>query len=271
MSGKTTRGEKPAVTTRASSRRVGAAAACVAGVAVDDVSQQEAVEAIDRLMAGGGSHYLAVVNAAKLVAASGDERLRRILAAADLVTADGMSVVWAARLLGRPLKERVTGIDLFERLVEHAATRGLSVYFLGAREESVRGVVERFTSRHTSLRVAGYRNGYFDAAESEQVAEAIRESRADMLFVAMGSPAQEEWIAANLERAAVGFAMGVGGSFDHLSGRAARAPGWMQRAGLEWLHRLLREPRRLWRRYLIGNTLFTFMIFKQLWKEGRQG
>jgi N-acetylglucosaminyldiphosphoundecaprenol N-acetyl-beta-D-mannosaminyltransferase len=182
---------------------------------------------------------------------------------ADLVTADGMSIVWASRLLGQPLKQRVTGIDLFERLVDRAAEQGWSVYFLGSREESVRGVTEKSLKSHPTLRIAGWHNGYFDASESESVAKAIRASRADLLFVAMGSPVQELWIASNLERTGVRFAMGVGGSFDHLSGFARRAPGWMQRAGLEWLYRLMREPRRLWRRYLVGNSAFIWLVVRQ--------
>jgi len=214
---------------------------------------------------------MAVVNAAKVVAASRDEKLRRALKEADLVTADGMSVVWASYVLGEPLKERVTGIDLFERLVEHAASERLSVYFLGAREESVRGVVERFGERHPNLIIAGYRDGYFRPSESAAVAEAIKRSRADLLFVAMGSPAQEYWIAANLARTGARFALGVGGSFDHLSGLARRAPAWMQRSGLEWFYRFLREPRRLWRRYLIGNAIFIWLVGKQALGGGRGG
>lgn len=244
----------------------------IAGIDVYNLSEDEAVTAIDRLLADGRPHYMAVVNAAKIVAASSDERLRRALAQADIVTADGMSVVWASRALGRPLKQRVTGIDLFERLVEHAARAGLSVYFLGARDEAVRRLVERFTSRHPHLRLAGYRNGYFDPSESGAVAEAIRRSKADLLFVAMGSPAQEYWIASNLAGTGARFALGVGGSFDHLSGLARRAPVWVRGIGFEWLYRLLREPRRLWRRYLIGNTAFIWLVIKQAWggKTGRR-
>jgi N-acetylglucosaminyldiphosphoundecaprenol N-acetyl-beta-D-mannosaminyltransferase len=236
----------------------------IAGIDVDNLSEDETVNVIDGLLRDGRPHYLAVVNAAKIVAASRDEKLKRALEQADLVTADGMSIVWASYLLGRPLKQRVTGIDLFERLVEHAARAGLSVYFLGARDEAVRRLVERFTSRHPSLRLAGYRNGYFHPSESSAIADAIKQSRTDLLFVAMGSPAQEYWIATNLARTGARFALGVGGSFDHLSGLARRAPKWMQRIGFEWLHRLMREPRRLWRRYLIGNTAFVWLIIKQL-------
>jgi N-acetylglucosaminyldiphosphoundecaprenol N-acetyl-beta-D-mannosaminyltransferase len=157
----------------------------------------------------------------------------------------------------------VTGIDLFERLVEHAARREWSVYFLGAREESVRGTVERLKSRRAELKVAGYHNGFFAASESDAIADAIKQSAADLLFVAMGSPAQEIWIASQLARTGVHFALGVGGSFDHLSGLAIRAPQWMQHAGLEWLYRLMREPRRMWRRYLIGNSKFISMVVSQ--------
>lgn len=235
----------------------------IAGTPIHNLSEDETVAAIDSLIADGEPHYMIVVNAAKVVAASRNERLWRVIVNADLVTADGMSVVWASRLLRQPVKGRVTGIDLFERLVAHAALRGFSVYFLGASEESVQGVVARFTKEHAGLRVAGYRNGYFEELESERVVEEIKQSRADLLFVAMGSPAQEFWIADNLKRTGVRFALGVGGSFDHLSGLARRAPRWMQRAGLEWLYRLLREPRRLWRRYLVGNSLFIWLVIKQ--------
>lgn len=241
-------------------------AVTIAGIPVANLSEDGAVAAIDRLISLGGAHYGAVVNAAKLVAADRDEQLKRVLLDADLVTADGMSVVWASRLLGQGLKERVTGIDLFQRLVEHAASANRSVYLLGAREESVRGTVDLFTNRYPALRVVGYRNGYFDASECPSVCEAIRVSGADLLFVAMGSPRQEHWIASNIALTGVRFALGVGGSFDHLSGLARRAPRWMQRSGLEWFHRLAQEPRRLWRRYLIGNSAFTWLVIRQrLW------
>jgi N-acetylglucosaminyldiphosphoundecaprenol N-acetyl-beta-D-mannosaminyltransferase len=180
-----------------------------------------------------------------------------------------MSVVWAARLLGSPLKERVTGIDTFEKLIGHAAGRGASVYFLGGRDEAVEGVVKRFKSEYPDLKVAGYRNGYFADAETPAVVEQIRRSEAELLFVAMGSPMQEIWIASNLAATGVRFALGVGGAFDHLSGLSRRAPAWMQQAGMEWLYRLMSEPRRLWRRYLIGNFTFTCLVAKQLLSRPR--
>lgn len=249
--------------------RPSASSVTIAGIPVANLTENETVAAIDELISQGGSHYAAVVNAAKIVAANRDGRLKQILLEGDLVTADGMSVVWASRILGGPLKQRVTGIDLFERLIEHAALRGLSVYFVGASEESVGGVAERFAKKYPSLKISGYHNGYFTDSESQSLVESIRLSRADLLFVAMGSPAQEYWIASNIEKAGVRFALGVGGSFDHVSGLARRAPQWMQRIGFEWLYRFLREPRRMWRRYLIGNSVFIWLIARQRLSHSR--
>jgi N-acetylglucosaminyldiphosphoundecaprenol N-acetyl-beta-D-mannosaminyltransferase len=236
----------------------------IAGIPIANLSEDEAVARIDEFISIGGPHFGAVVNAAKVVAANRDPELKRVLLDADFVTADGMSVVWAARLLGRPLKQRVTGIDLFERLLAYAEAQGLSVYFLGAREESVRGVVELSQHRYPELRIAGYHNGYFEESENELVCDEIMRSGSDLLFVAMGSPKQELWIASNLLSTGVRFALGVGGSFDHLSGKVRRAPGWMQNSGLEWLHRFALEPTRLWRRYLVGNSAFIVLIVRQL-------
>lgn len=235
----------------------------ILGIPVDNLTLSEAVDRISEMISRGGQHYAVVVNAAKAVVADRDDALRQVLLGADLITADGMSVVWASRMLGTPLKERVAGIDLCERLVERAASRNLSAFFLGASDQSVRGTVEHFLSRHPALRVAGFRDGYFPPAEAGEVADTIKRSGADLLFVALGSPAQERWIATWLGRTGARFALGVGGSFDHFSGRARRAPLWMRGAGLEWLYRLLSEPRRLWKRYLIGNIAFAWLVFRQ--------
>jgi N-acetylglucosaminyldiphosphoundecaprenol N-acetyl-beta-D-mannosaminyltransferase len=239
----------------------------IVGIPVDNLTESEALDRIQSLINAGGNRYAAVVNAAKLSLARRNLELTRILKSADLVTADGMSVVWASRVLGRQIKGRVTGIDLMCKIVEQAEQLGQSVYFLGAVEESVRGTVDYFASKFPRLQVAGYHIGYFTSADSSAVAGAIRRTGADILFVAMGSPAQEIWIDANLAATGVHFAIGVGGSFDHISGRLRRAPHWMQRAGLEWSFRLASEPRRLWRRYLIGNAVFIALVLKQLFRS----
>jgi N-acetylglucosaminyldiphosphoundecaprenol N-acetyl-beta-D-mannosaminyltransferase len=235
----------------------------ICGVAVDAVDEREALDRIEAMVAAGGTHLMVVVNASKLVLATDDVRLRPILARADLVTADGMSVVWGARLAGRGrLPGRVTGIDTMEQLVARAADRGWRVFFLGAKREAVEGAVATLRDRHPALVVAGLRDGYFKGHEAEVVAE-VRAARPDLLFVAMGSPAQEYFLSEHLDELGVPFSLGVGGSFDHVAGLSRRAPRWMQRAGLEWLHRLLSEPRRLWRRYLIGNARFAALLLRE--------
>jgi N-acetylglucosaminyldiphosphoundecaprenol N-acetyl-beta-D-mannosaminyltransferase len=235
----------------------------VTGVEVDNLSVDETVAEIRALTKEPGFHYMAVVNAAKMVATRKDLSLKRILDSADIVTADGMSIVWASWLLGRPLRERVTGIDMLARLLQLATAEGLSVFFLGSKQEVVAAAVQEYRAAYPRLQVAGHRNGYFSEHESKTVAQEIKLTGADLLFVGMGSPAQEKWIAQHGAASGVRFAMGVGGSFDHVTGAVPRAPLWMQRAGLEWLHRLIREPRRMWRRYLIGNTRFIYLVLVQ--------
>ena len=235
------------------------------GVGVDAVTELEALARIEAMIERGGSHVMTVVNASKIVLASENERLAGMLERADLVTADGMSVVWGARLTGGRLPERVTGIDTMHELVRRAAKQGWRVFFLGAKQESVDRAVANLLAEFPALVVAGFRDGYFAGRESSVVDEVAR-SRADILFVAMGSPAQEFFIDEHLEALGARFCLGVGGSFDHIAGISKRAPGWMQRAGLEWLYRFASEPRRLWRRYLIGNVKFARLLV-----ESRRG
>jgi N-acetylglucosaminyldiphosphoundecaprenol N-acetyl-beta-D-mannosaminyltransferase len=235
----------------------------VAGVEVDAVDQATVLDLIEAMVLDGSPHMMIVVNASKLVLAAEDARLRETLERADLVTADGMSVVWAARLLGQRLPGRVTGIDTMELLVARASERGWPVFFLGARQESLDAAVANLLDRHPALQVAGRHHGYISGNE-QTVATLVRHSGATLLFVAMGSPGQEQFIARYLDEMRIPFALGVGGSFDHIAGLSRRAPLWMQRAGLEWLYRLASEPRRLWRRYLIGNLRFAWLIASRI-------
>ena len=204
-----------------------------------------------------------VVNVDKLVKASRAPELRRIINDCDLVSADGMPVVWAARLLGKPLKERVAGIDLFEALMERAAERGWRVFLLGAREEVVARVRALYEQKYRGLVIAGHRNGYWSAAEEINVVEQVGASRADLLFVAISSPKKEQFLGQYQARMQVPFAMGVGGSFDVAAGLVRRAPRWMQRAGLEWFYRFLQEPRRMFRRYFIDDVAFLWLFLKE--------
>jgi N-acetylglucosaminyldiphosphoundecaprenol N-acetyl-beta-D-mannosaminyltransferase len=241
---------------------VSAGRVTICGVEVDAVTQAEALDRVEAMIETRRPHLMAVVNASKLTLANDDQELRRVLARADLVTADGMSVVWGVRALGARLPGRVTGIDTLEALVARAAERGWGVYFLGATERAIEDAVANLRRANPSLKVAGYHHGYFRGREAE-VVEAVRAARPDLLFVGMGSPAQEMFLAEHLEQLGVPFSLGVGGSFDHLAGHVRRAPLWMQRAGLEWLDRLAREPRRLWRRYVFGNARFGMLLVRE--------
>lgn len=200
------------------------------------------------------------INAAKLVSCKRQPELQEIIEHAELVSADGQSVVWASQLLGDPLPERVAGIDLMHTLIALAEREGYGVYILGARSEVLEAAVQRLRHMHPRLRVAGYRDGYFSDDESAEVAAAIRRSDAQILFVAMSSPRKEHWLGEYGPTLDVPFVMGVGGSIDVVAGVTRRAPQRWQRLGLEWLYRFLQEPRRMFRRYLVTNVRFSVMV-----------
>jgi N-acetylglucosaminyldiphosphoundecaprenol N-acetyl-beta-D-mannosaminyltransferase len=235
----------------------------VLGVPIDALDMRTTVARCLELVESGTPSRHVSVNAAKLASSSRDENLAGFIRGSDVISADGQSVVWAARLLGRPVPERVAGIDLMHELIEAAQRRGLSVYLLGARPEVLGRAVARLRELYPRLRLAGWRDGYFSPEEEESVVEGIRAARPDLLFVAMSSPLKEAWLDRNLDRSRVRFAMGVGGALDVLAGERSRAPAWMQRAGLEWLHRMGQEPGRMWRRYLLGNVRFAWLVLRE--------
>ena len=177
-----------------------------------------------------------------------------------------MSVVWALHLLTGTRIQRVAGIDFMEALVARAAAEGRRVYFLGAKPEVLGKAVDVLEQRHPTLQVAGSHHGYFSREEEPDLVNEIRRSRPDIVFVGMGTPAKELWIDRHFQELDA-VCMGVGGSFDVVAGVVKRAPRWVQRAGLEWLYRLLQEPRRLWRRYLITTTIFIGRVAKEWFRR----
>lgn len=232
----------------------------ILGVRMHPWTMRETVEVIaDRLDRAVVTHHVAI-NVAKLVALQRDRGLAEAVKACDIVSIDGMGIVWGGRLLGAHIPERVAGVDLFYELIRLAAARQEPVYFLGARQETVATVVEKLSAEHPGLRVAGWHHGFFWDREKE-VVDAIVDSRATMLFVAISSPKKEQFINRWKDQLGIKFVMGVGGTFDIVAGVTRRAPVWMQRAGLEWLFRLFEEPCRMWRRYLVTNTLFALLLF----------
>lgn len=230
------------------------------GCGIDRLTLAETVARCDRWLGEGRFIQQVSINAAKVVAARDDLLLGDFIRGTELANPDGISVVWASKLLGDPLPERVTGIDLMQRLLSLAEDRGYGVYILGARREMLERAVARLRELHPDLPLVGYRDGYFPASDTEAVCEEIRAAGPDLLFVAMGSPRSEHWLAANGRDLGVSFAMGVGGAIDVMAGRARRAPGLLQRLGLEWLFRLLQEPRRLIGRNLVSVTFVRLLV-----------
>jgi N-acetylglucosaminyldiphosphoundecaprenol N-acetyl-beta-D-mannosaminyltransferase len=236
----------------------------VCGCEIDRVDLDEAIAVCEDAIKSRRFVQHMAINVAKLVAMRRDQRLREGIAQCELVTADGQPVVWASRLLGDPLPSRVPGIDLMERLLALAAERGYRVYILGAEREILERAVARMRSEHPMLQLAGYRDGYYDDADEPGIARSIRTARPDILFVAMSSPRKEFFLARYRERLEVPFVMGVGGAIDVYAGLRRRAPVLWQKLGLEWLFRLLQEPRRLGRRYLATNTQFVGLLLREV-------
>jgi len=235
---------------------------------IDNLTMQETLHAIEQSISKSEQIHHVVVNAGKIVSMQKDLQLRQSVNSSDLINADGQAVVWASKLLRKPLKERVSGIDLMIKLVELAFKKKYKIFFFGAKEEVVSQVVKKYTSQYSYDIIAGYRNGYFQKEEEQDIAREISDSGANILFVAISSPTKENFLFENkqlLQR--VNFIMGVGGSFDVISGKAKRAPLWIQKYGLEWFYRLLQEPKRMWKRYLIGNTIFIILVVKEFFKN----
>jgi N-acetylglucosaminyldiphosphoundecaprenol N-acetyl-beta-D-mannosaminyltransferase len=237
------------------------------GMPIGALTMGQTLGIIDDTIAQRGRLLLGVVNAAKVVNMWRDERLREAVLAANLILADGMAVVWASRLLGRRLPERVTGIDLMHEMLQRGSERGYRVFCLGATDNVLDTTVARIHDMYPGVVVAGSRNGYFDASEEPEIAEAIRVTQPDILLAAMSSPKKEIFLARWFPRLDVPVCHGVGGAFDVLAGKVKRAPEVWQRLGLEWLYRVVQEPRRLWRRYLVTNTLFGIMVLKERFRR----
>jgi UDP-N-acetylglucosamine 2-epimerase (non-hydrolysing) len=230
------------------------------GCAVDALEMQAAVARCEEAIETRAPIQHMAINAAKVVAMQKDERLLDIVNNCELVTADGQSVVWASRVLGAPLPERVTGIDLMHELVALAERKHYRVYVLGAEREVLERALARIREQHPQLTVVGHHDGYFSEDEEPAVAAEIRASRPDMLFVAMPSPTKEYFLSRWGDHLEIPFTMGVGGAIDVVAGVRRRAPVLLQRLGLEWSFRLAQEPKRLFRRYLVTNTRFLSMV-----------
>jgi N-acetylglucosaminyldiphosphoundecaprenol N-acetyl-beta-D-mannosaminyltransferase len=243
------------------------ARATILGCPIDRLGMDDTVDRCVALIESRGGAQQISINAAKLVAMRRDPQLRALVDGSAVVSADGQSIVWASRLLGDPLPERVAGIDLMYRLVAEAARRGYRVYFLGARPAVLDEAIARLRRRHPQLLVAGRHHGYFDETEAAAIRQEIERAGTDILLLAMGSPHRERWLTDNVSLLSVPLIVGVGGSLDVTAGVVRRAPRWAQRAGLEWAFRMLQEPRRLVWRYVATNVSFMMLVLDELAKR----
>ena len=243
----------------------------ILGIPIDDLTMPEALARLDDFIrvgrATGKSHQVATVNADFVVKALDDPELRGILQEADMATADGMPLVWGARLLGVNLAGRVTGADMVPALAERASEKGYRIYLLGAAPGVAARAAEILQARHPALQIVGVVSPpYGSILEMDPaIAEGVRAARPDILLVAFGNPKQEKWISMHSRTLQVPVMIGVGGTLDFIAGVTRRAPDWMQRSGLEWLFRLVHEPKRLWRRYVIDMAGFGVFFVRQWW------
>ena len=241
----------------------------ILGVPFDNLTTAEAIELIGRMVESRRAHYLVTANVDFLVQAQTDVELRRILFDAHLVLCDGTPLIWASRWLGNPLPERVAGSDLVPLLLRVAAEKKYRVFLLGATPESAAQAVANLRENYPNLPLAGHYSPPFSKLlemDHEEISRRILEAKPDLLFVSLGCPKQEKWIAMHYRSLGVPVSVGVGATIDFLAGHMRRAPKWMQRSGTEWIFRVLQEPRRLFARYAKGLWVFGRGIVAQWWR-----
>ena len=234
------------------------------GCQMDPLSMEETLQLIGQAIKERQSLQHVVVNVAKLVYCQRHEDLYKDVNGSDLINIDGMGVVWGAKLLGHTVPERVSGVDLMDHTLKFCAENGYRPYILGAREQVLARAVENIKAKYPALEFAGTQHGYYDRDKERELMEQIRDSKADCLFIAITSPHKERIMGQYKEMLNIPFIMGVGGTVDVMAGHVTRAPIWMQRHGLEWLYRIIQEPRRMWKRYTITNSRFAWLMLKGL-------
>ncbi len=216
----------------------------ILGIPVDRVTMDAAMDRIEGFIASGKPHFVVTADSSGLYAQLSDPEFREVLSKADLITPDSFGVVWAAKRLGKPVAGRVSGVDLVDQLCARSAEKGYRIFILGAAPGVAEMAAERLRLRYPGCHIVGTRHGYFPAEDDRIVAEEVAAARPDILFVAMGIPRQEKFIAGTLDVIRAKVAIGVGGSFDVFSGKTKRAPVLIQRMNLEWLWRLAMNPRK---------------------------
>lgn len=243
------------------------------GVAFDNLTLREAVERIEEMIVSGHSHYVVTANVDFLAQARRDVELQNILLNAPLVLCDGTPLVWASRLFGNPLPERVAGADLVPELIRVAAKKDYRLFFLGTTEEASTRAIARLRLQNPGLEISHYSPPFRSLLEMDdaEMMRRIRAAQPHLLFVAFGCPKAEKWIATHSVELGVPVVIGVGATIDFLAGRVKRAPLWMQRGGVEWIYRLSQEPRRLFKRYATDLLFFGGAMVRQWWSMKGRG
>ena len=233
----------------------------ILGVGIDCIDSEEALTQIENFIADGNPHQVVTANAEIIYQANRNEKMRNVNNQAQMVTADGSGVVWASKQLGRPLRQRVTGIDLVNSICEQSARKGWKLYILGSAPGVAATAAVNIRQKFPGCNIVGTHHGYFNAKEEKQIVAELLQLQPDVLFVALGAPKQEYWIAEHMAQLQIPVSMGIGGSMDVLSGNVKRAPRWMQKMSLEWLYRLLIQPTRFKR--VLALPKFMLAVKKQ--------
>ncbi len=243
----------------------------ILGIKVNRVGKNQVASIINNFIIDNRKHQVCVTNIYSVVVMQKDEEFRRVNNCSSLVVADGMPLVWVSKLFGKPIPERVTGADLLWKLSEISERKEYTFFFLGSNNETLGKLCNNLKEHLPDLKIAGMYSPPFKEEFSEEdnlkIIQKINEVKPDILWVGMTAPKQEKWISQNLDKLNVKVAIGVGAVFDFVAGTVKRAPKWMQNIGLEWFFRLIQEPKRLCKRYLIGNTIFVWLVLKELWKK----
>lgn len=242
-------------------------------IEIDNVDKAEALQRIDGLVAARVPSLVVTPNVDVMMSLQQDAEYRRIYGEAALVLTDGVPLLWAARFLGTPIREKLSGSDVFHDVCALAAARGYRLFFMGGREGAAAEAARIMVARNPGLQVAGVLSPPFgfenDEREMAAVKKVLAEARPDILLLGLGSPKQEKWFDRYSRELGIPLTMGVGITFEYTAGMVPRAPRWMQAAGLEWSYRLWKEPRRLWRRYLVKDPGFFLLVLKARLKRGR--
>lgn len=239
------------------------------GIKVHTLSSLQAIDIIDQAIKTRHSMHIGMLNAAKIVNMHRNPALGEDVRSSNMILADGSSVVMASRILRKPLPERVAGIDLMHAILSKGSKEGYRIFCLGATPDILAKTIEKMEKQYPGVIIAGSQHGYFSENEEMAVAQKIADSNADVLFVAITSPKKEQFMARWNKTMHVPVVHGVGGSFDVLAGKVQRAPLIWQKYGMEWLYRVLQEPTRLWKRYLVTNTLFISMLIKEIFVQNK--